>query len=67
MKKLLIIASVLFIISCKNSEPKQSESIYNDETVLVVNYQLENMTLDQHAELGSAVAPNFTSENEQNI
>ena len=63
MKKLLIIASVLFIISCKNSEPKQSESIYNDETVLVVNYQLENMTLDQHAELGLAVAPNFTSEN----
>lgn len=63
MKKLLIIASVLFIISCKNSDPKQSESIYNDETVLVVNYQLENMTLDQHAELGSAVAPNFTSEN----
>ena len=63
MKKLLIIASVLFIISCKNSESKQSESIYNDETVLVVNYQLENMTLDQHAELGSAVAPNFTSEN----
>ncbi len=63
MKKLLIIASVLFIISCKNSETKQSETIYNDETVLVVNYQLENMTLDQHAELGSAVAPNFTSEN----
>jgi len=63
MKKLLIIAGALFIISCKNSEPKQSESIYNDETVLVVNYQLENMTLDQHAELGLAVAPNFTSEN----
>ena len=63
MKKLLIIASVLFIFSCKNSEPKQTESIYNDETVLVVNYQLENMTLDQHAELGLAVAPNFTSEN----
>ena len=63
MKKLLIIAGVLFIISCKNSESKQSESIYNDETVLVVNYQLENMTLDQHAELGLAVAPNFTSEN----
>ena len=63
MKKLLIIASVLFIISCKNSEPKQSESIYNDETVLVVNYQLENMTLDQHSELGLAVAPNFTSKN----
>ena len=63
MKKLLILASVLFIISCKNSESKQSETIYNDETVLVVNYQLENMTLDQHAELGLAVAPNFTSEN----
>ena len=63
MKKLLILASVLFIFSCKNSETKQAVSIYNDETVLVVNYQLENMTLDQHAELGSAVAPNFTSEN----
>ena len=44
MKKLLIIASVLLIFSCKNSEPKQSESIYNDETVLIVNYKLEKQT-----------------------
>jgi hypothetical protein len=63
MKKLIIAACVLLMVSCKNSENKQVESIYNDETVLVVNYQLENMTLDEHAELGSAVAPNFTSEN----
>ena len=46
MKKLLIIASVLLIFSCKNSESKQSESIYNDETVLIVNYKLEKPKFD---------------------
>ena len=63
MKKLLIIASVLFIFSCKNSNNEVKTSIYSDETVLIVNYELENMTLEEHAKLGSDVAPNFTSEN----
>ena len=63
MKKLLIIASVLFVFSCKNSSNEVKTSIYSDETVLIVNYKLENMNLEEHAELGSAVAPNFTSEN----
>ena len=63
MKKIFLFSIVFIMISCKNSDTKQSESIYNDETVLVVNYELENMTLEEHAELGAAVAPNFTSEN----
>ena len=61
MKNLLFLLSVIICTSCNDT--KQPESIYNDETVLVVNYELENMTLEEHAELGAAVAPNFTSEN----
>ena len=51
------------LMGCKNSNTNDQTSIYADETVLIVNYQLENMTLEEHAELGSAVAPSFTSEN----
>ena len=61
MKNLLFLLSVIICTSCNDT--KQPESIYNDETVLVVNYELENMTLEEHSELGAAVAPNFTSEN----
>ena len=61
MKKFLFFLTIVLFASCNDS--KQSVSIYNDETVLVVNYELENMTLEEHAELGAAVAPNFTSEN----
>ena len=61
MKNLLFLLSVIICTSCNDT--KQPESIYNDETVLVVNYELENMSLEEHAELGTAVAPNFTSEN----
>ena len=61
MKKLFLFSLVVFMFSCNNSE-KQVASIYNDETVLVVNYKLENMTLDEHAALGAEVAPMFTSE-----
>ena len=63
MKRLIIIASLFLIVSCKNSKNEEKVTVFADETVLVVNYQLENMTLEQHAELGSAVAPSFTSEN----
>jgi len=63
MKKNLIFLCFIMLLGCKNSNTGEQTSIYADETVLIVNYQLENMTLEQHAELGSAVAPSFTSEN----
>ena len=63
MKKILVLACIVSLFSCKNSTSNDETSIYADETVLIVNYQIENMTMDEHAELGSAVAPNFTSEN----
>ena len=63
MKNFFLFSVVFFMISCKNSDTKQSESIFNDEMVLIVNYELENMNLEQHAELGAKVASNFTSEN----
>ena len=63
MKKILILACIFSLYSCKNSTTNDKTSIYSDETVLIVNYQIENMSMDEHAKLGSAVAPNFTSEN----
>ena len=63
MKKFLIFSCFIMLMGCKNSNTNEQTSIYADETVLIVNYQLENMTLEEHAELGSAVAPSFTSEN----
>ena len=63
MKKILILACIILIYSCKNSITNDKISIYADETVLIVNYQIENMSMEEHSELGSAVAPSFTSEN----
>ena len=63
MKKILIFACIVSLYGCKNSTANDATSIYADETVLIVNYQIENMTIDEHAELGSAVAPSFTSQN----
>ena len=62
MKKILIFTICLGLFSCKSNESTKTESIYADEVVLVVNYELENMTLEEHASLGEAVAPNFNSE-----
>ena len=63
MKKFLILSCFIMLMGCKNPNTNDQSSIHADETVLIVNYQLENMTLEEHAELGSAVAPSFTSEN----
>ena len=63
MKKFLILACIISLFSCKNSTSNDETSIYADETVLIVNYQIENMSMEEHSELGSAVAPSFTSEN----
>ena len=62
MKKILLFTCFFSIFGCKNTNDNNT-TIYANETVLVVNYQLENMTLEEHAELGTAVAPSFTSEN----
>ena len=62
MKKIVIFTICLGLLSCKSNEPTKTESIYADEVVLVVNYELENMTFEEHAALGEAVAPNFNSE-----
>ena len=62
MKKILLFTCLFSIFGCKNTNDNNT-NIYANETVLVVNYQLENMTLEEHAELGTAVAPSFTSEN----
>ena len=61
MKKILLFTCLISIFGCKTNV--NNTSIYANETVLIVNYQLENMTLEEHAELGKAVAPSFTSEN----
>ena len=62
MKKILLFTCLFSIFGCKNTNDNNT-TVYANETVLVVNYQLENMTLEEHAELGAAVAPSFTSEN----
>ena len=62
MKKILLFACLFSIFGCKNTNDNNT-TVYANETVLVVNYQLENMTLEEHAELGTAVAPSFTPEN----
>ena len=73
LKVPVVLLAVMLIVSCGKDPKKEAKSlnegeeaktsIFSDETVLIVNYQLENMTLEEHAELGSAVAPSFTSEN----
>ena len=62
MKKILLFTCLFSIFGCKNTNDNNT-TIYANETVLVVNYQLENMTLEEHAELGTVVAPSFTPEN----
>ena len=61
MKKLILLSAIFTLISCNSTEKKESEPVHASETVLIVNYQLDNMSLEEHAELGSAVAPNFVS------
>ena len=63
MKKLILFSAILTLISCNSSEKKQVEPVHGSEAVLIVNYQLDNMSLEKHAELGSAVAPSVVSEN----
>ena len=56
MKKLLIIACIISLNSCNNSTRNNETSIYADETVLIVNYQIKNINMEEHAELGTRQA-----------
>lgn len=62
MKKIIITICFFMLAACKNSKSENETPIYADEAVLIVNYKLENMTLEEHAQLGAQVAPNFVSD-----
>ena len=64
MKKFLLVLLAVFTFSCNQTEKKESEEKSSiQEMVLVVNYELQDMSLEDHAKLGSEVAPNFKPEN----
>ena len=76
MKKLyFLILTTVFFVACNqnnqkkepNKEVKIEKQSETQEALLVVNYELENMSLEDHAKLGAEVAPNFTSENIQGL
>ena len=78
MKKILtILLTAILLVGCNNTkktegeahaamiEASQNGSLKHDQKtphILIVNYNLENMSIEQHNELGSNVAPNFTAE-----
>ena len=70
-KSYLVILIATFFVGCNqnaqkketNTEVKVEKEAETQEALLVVNYELENMSLEDHAKLGADVAPNFTSEN----
>ena len=63
---------LLFLtFSCNNTTEKPKETkvekvdeqtvINENNVLLVVNYELQDMTLEEHSELGSDVVSNFSS------
>ena len=70
-KSYLVILIATFFVGCNQNTQKKETSTEvkiekeaeTQEALLVVNYELENMSLEDHAKLGADVAPNFTSEN----
>ena len=65
MKKILFLLIAVFTISCSQTDQKKSEEASSHENmmVLLVNYELQDMSLEDHAKLGSDVSPNFKPEN----
>ena len=78
MKKLIIllITTSLFV-ACTNKKKSDSEahasmneasqngSLQQEQStphILIVNYNLKEMSIEEHSELGANVAPNFTPE-----
>lgn len=62
MKQLILIVSLLAIVSCKDNTPVKKEALFAKEMVLLVNYELDSISLEDHATLGAAVAPNFVAD-----
>ena len=70
MKKILLFSIFIFSALSCNQTPKKENSNENStlkevsETphILIVNYNLNEMTVEEHSELGTNVAPNFTPE-----
>ena len=65
MKKILFLLIAVFTLSCNQTDQKKSEEAFSHENmmVLLVNYELQDMSLEDHAKLGSDVSPNFKPEN----
>jgi hypothetical protein len=61
MKNFLFLLIAVFTLSCNQTEKQKTEDTHSHEgmMVLVVNYELEDISLEDHAKLGSEVAPNF--------
>ena len=62
MKNLIYVLSIFFLVGCNQTvkkAPEKSEEKAQDMSVLVVNYELNEMTLEDHAKLGSDVVGNF--------
>ena len=62
MKPLILMLSLFAIASCKDSKPLKKEALFAKEMVLLVNYELDSISLEDHALLGAAVAPNFVAD-----
>ena len=62
MKNIIFVLSILTLFGCgetiKKTKEKSQESA-KESSILVVNYELSEMTLEDHAKLGSDVVGNF--------
>ena len=62
MKNIIFVLSILTLFGCgetiKKTKEKSQESA-KESSILVVNYELNEMTLEDHAKLGSDVVGNF--------
>ena len=71
MKNILFLTVLFLTFSCNNTieKPKETKVVKVDEqtvtkkntALLVVNYELKDMTLEEHSELGSEIVSNFST------
>ncbi|MDG2194582.1 MAG: YdhR family protein [Polaribacter sp.] len=70
MKQVILLFIAFCVLSCNQKKqktstksPKIEKTTIDSEMLLLVNYELKNMSLEEHAALGNAVAPDFSPEN----